>query len=169
MSLCSGVCSFVVGDWLLFDFLHGEREAATIVDGDEFDFDLLANLEDITDIIDALVGDLGDVKHTINPRHDVHEGPKVFNGNNGAIVNFANFWLFGERANPVDGFFDLFWITARDGDETRVFDVDGSSGFAGDLVDGFATFADNSTDFIGRDHKLFDARGILRDLGAWSW
>ena len=68
------------GSPLLFiDVAHREAEAALIVDSFEANFHFLTNFEGIFDLIEAFVGNLRNVEHTIDAWHDVYKCTKVLN------------------------------------------------------------------------------------------
>src|SRR3546814_5226543 len=84
----SDVCS---SDLLLLldaaDGLDGQAQAALVVGLDDLDADLLADLEHIVDVGDAVVGDFGDVQQAVAARQHLHDGAEIEQAQHRAIVD----------------------------------------------------------------------------------
>ena len=148
---------------------HGEAELTTVVDGGEFDADILTDGEHIGDFAEALVGDLRDVEHAVYAWKDIDKSTKIFYRYNFAVVDFADFWLLNEGSNPIDGCLHGFGVAGGDGDEAGLGDVYGSTGFGGDFINSFATFADNGANLVLLDHDFLNARSVFGHLVTRGW
>ena len=68
--LC-GLKLLLVGSGVVLDSLHRQADAlAVIVDVRQFDFDFLTDAQHVGDLLNTLVGDLGDVNQTVDTRQD---------------------------------------------------------------------------------------------------
>ena len=77
---------------------------------------MLAHFEFVLDAGDALGGDGADVEHAVDAGEDVDEGAEIFDTDDCTGVDAADFWLFGEGLDPVEGFLDGLAVWAGDGD-----------------------------------------------------
>ena len=71
--------------------LHRQLDATAVVGFQNLDAHDLAFLEVVFDLVDALVGDLGDVQQTILARQHGNDRAEVQNLQHGAFVDLADF------------------------------------------------------------------------------
>src|ERR1700732_291559 len=87
---------------LLVDLAHAELDLSPIVEAQHFDFDIVAELDDVGDLADPLRGELADVNEPVARSEKIHEGAKIDDFHALAIVDDADFGLGHDAANPVD-------------------------------------------------------------------
>lgn len=79
----------------LFPLFHGslaaETDAALLVLAEELHPDLVTELDDVFDLLDAEVGQLADVHQTFAAREELHEGTEVFDGHDLGPIDLADF------------------------------------------------------------------------------
>src|SRR5690606_27503059 len=124
------------GSFGSFHVLHRQLDATTVVDVENQDFDFLAFLQDVGDLVDALVADLRDVHQTVLARQDVDEGAEVDDALDLAHVYLADFGLGGDTQNALARGLGSFLGLAEDLHAAIVFDVDGGLGLFADRTDG---------------------------------
>lgn len=66
------------------DGLDGQAQAALVVGLDDLDADLLADLQHIVDVGDAVVGDFRDVQQAVAARQHLHDGAEIQQAQHGA-------------------------------------------------------------------------------------
>ena len=62
---------------LLVDDLHRQADLAALVEAEQLDLDLVAFLDDVGGLVDALAGELADVDEAVLGAEEVHEGAEV--------------------------------------------------------------------------------------------
>ncbi|KAG1442135.1 hypothetical protein G6F57_018496 [Rhizopus arrhizus] len=106
------------------DWGAASAQAALVVGLDDLDADLLADLQHIDDVRDAVVGDFRDVQQTITARQHLHDGAEVQQTQDRAFVDLAHFDVGGQFDDAALGFFGLRFVDAGDHDRAVVGDVD---------------------------------------------
>src|SRR5690554_4185146 len=158
-----------LGDFLagrLVDDLHGQADLAALVEAEQLDPDLVPFLDHIGGLGDAGFGQLADVDQTVLGAEEVHEGAEIGSLDDGALVDGAHFGFVGDRADPLDGRFDLGAVRGRNLDRAVIVDVDLGAGLLDDLADHLAAGADHFTDLVGRDLHGLDAGSKLAHFAA---
>src|SRR5687768_3131713 len=156
--------AFLAG--FLVDHLHRQAHLAALVKAQELDPDLVAFLDDVGGLVDALIGQLGDVDEAVLGAEEVDEGAEVGGLDDRALVDGADLRFVGDRTDPLDRRFDGFAVRRRDLDGAVVVDVDLGTGLLHDLADDLAARADDLADLVGRDGDRLDARRELADVVA---
>src|SRR5690606_28795345 len=144
--------------------LAGEANLALAVDGDDLDQHLVALLQHVGDVLDPLVGELGDVHQAVGTREDLHEGAELHDAPYRAEVGLPDLRLLGEVADHRDGLLDFGLVRRGDVDGPVVLDVDRATGAVDDVAHRLAAGADDVLDALGPDLDGRDPRRPLRDL-----
>src|ERR1019366_6880069 len=97
------------------DFVAFERQA--------LDQNLVAFLQLVADVLDAVLGDLADVQQTVGSREDLHEGPEIHQPYHFAEIGLADFGGGSEVADDLDGLVGAGFIGAGHVNLAIVFDV----------------------------------------------
>src|SRR5215217_7716344 len=163
---CFFALDFLAGG--LVDDLHRQADLAALVKAQQLDPDLVAFLDDVGGLGNAGLGQLGDVHEAILGAEEVHERAEIGGLDHGTLIDGADFGFVGDRADPLDGGFNLRAVRRGDLDRAVVFDVDLGAGLFDDLADHLAAGADHFTDLVGRDLHGFDAGSELADFGTRS-
>src|SRR5215217_8238806 len=163
---CFFALDFLAGG--LVDDLHRQADLAALVKAQQLDPDLVAFLDDVGGLGDALFGQLADVNQAILGAEEVHERAEIGGLDHGTLIDGADFGFVGDRADPLDGGFNLRAVRRGDLDRAVVFDVDLGAGLFDDLADHLAAGADHFTDLVGRDLHRLDAGSELADFGTRS-
>ena len=79
----------------LFALFHGslaaEADAALFILAEQFHPDLVAELDDVFDLLDAEVGELADMHQTFAAREKLHERSEVLDGHDLGPIDLADF------------------------------------------------------------------------------
>src|SRR5690606_8811229 len=151
---------------LLVDDLHGEAHLAALVEAEQFYPHLVAFLDHVGGLGDALVGQLGNMDQPVLGAEEVDERAEIGGLDHGALVDMAHFRLVGDRADPLDGRLDLAAVRGRDLHRAVVLDIDLGDGLVHALADDPAAGADHVADLVGGNLEGLDARGELAHLAA---
>src|SRR5918993_169915 len=151
---------------LLVDHLHGETDLAALVHAEELHLHLVAFLDHIRDLADAVLGELRDVHEAVAGTEEVHEGAELHHLHDRALVDRVDLGLGHDGADPVVGRLDRLAVGRRDLDEAVVVDVDLRAGLLHDLADDLAARTDDFADLVDRDLHGLDARSMLAELGT---
>src|SRR3569833_1407423 len=149
--------NFLAG--FLVDDLHRQADLAARVEAEQLLPDLVAFLDDVGGLGDALVGELADMDEAVLRPEEVDEGAEIGGLHHGALVDGADFGLIGNALDPLDGGIDLLAVRGGDLDRAVVLDVDLGAGLFDDLADHLAAGADHFADLVGRDLDGLGARG----------
>src|SRR5690606_22463415 len=150
----------------LVDDLHRQAHLAALVEAHQLDPDLVAFLDDVGGLADAVGGELGDVDEAVLGTEEVDEGAEIGGLHHGALIDLADFRLGDDGVNPLLRRLDLLGVGRGDLDRAVVLDVDLGAGLLDDLADDLAAGADHVADLVGRDVHHLDARRELAELGA---
>src|SRR5260370_5307619 len=107
----------------LIDLLHAELDLAAIVKAEDLDLDLVAHLDDIGDLADALRRQLADMDETVLGAEEVHEGAEIDDLDHLAVVDDAEFGLRDDAADPVDRRLGGVAVDRGDLDRAVILDV----------------------------------------------
>src|SRR6185436_18872077 len=106
------------------DGLAGEPYAAGLVDVDDLDGHLVALLDEVGDLADAVGGELADVHQAVGARHDFHEGAVGLDPPYHAGVGLAHLRHLGQALDHLDRAPGRRLVRRGDDHPTVVFDVD---------------------------------------------
>src|SRR5437762_1715188 len=87
---------------LLVDLPHAELDLAAVVEAENLDLDLIADLDDIGDLADPLRRQLADMDEAVARTEEVHKGAEIDHLDDLARVNDAELGLGDDAADPVD-------------------------------------------------------------------
>ena len=104
-----------------------ERDLAAIVDLDDDDLDLVADVEDVLDLLHAALGDAGDVQQAVLTRQQVDEGAEGLDGDHTTGVLLARLGNLDDELDTLDSLIDGL-AGAADKDGAVLLDVDRSAG-----------------------------------------
>ncbi len=144
----------------LIDLLHAELDLAAVVEAENLDLDLVADLDDVGDLADALRRQLADVDEAVARSEEVHEGAEIDDLDDLAVVDDAELRLGDDAADPVDRRLRGIGVDRRDLDRAVILDIDLGAGHLADLADDLAARADHFADLVLRDGDGGDARRI---------
>src|SRR5690606_14895451 len=167
LSVLAFVFLLLADDFLagrLIDNLHGQANLAALIKAHQLNEHLIAFLDDIGGLLNALLSKLRDVNEAVARTEEVHECTEVSGLDDRAFVDLANFRLGYDRVDPLLGRLDLLAAGRGDLDGAIVFDVDLGASLLDDLADDLAARTDNVADLVGRDLHHFDARRKLAEL-----
>lgn len=154
----------VGGSFFLHGSLSGELDTVLVVDEDDFDADLVAELDDVLDVFDVAVGEFGDMAESVGIGGDFDEGAEFADADDLSVVDSSDLDLgghgFDEVASPLSG----GGIDGADVDGSVVLDVDLCFGFFLDLLDIFAAGSDELSDLLGIDLDGEESRGPAADF-----
>src|SRR5690606_25030789 len=105
------------------DGLDRQAQTALVVCLDDLDSHLLANLQHIIDVRNAIVCDLGDVQQAIAARQDLNDGAEVQQTQHAAFVDLANFHVCRQIGDTTFGFASTVQVGAGDDDGAVIRDV----------------------------------------------
>ena len=108
------------------------------------------------------------MKHSINPRHNIHKRTKVFNRHYGAFINLPHLRLFDEAFNPVQSLFNRFRVIASNRHQARLFNINHRASLSRNLINSLTALADNGANLVRFHHQFFNLRRIFRNLLAWT-
>src|ERR1035441_3722689 len=135
-----------------FDFVAFERQA--------LDQNLVAFLQLVADVLDAVLGDLADVQQAVGSREDFHEGPEIHQPHHFAEIGLADFGGGSEVADDLDGLVGAGFIGAGHVNRAIVFDVDLDAGLFDDAANDFAAWSDDVANLIGRNVQRVNSRCV---------
>src|SRR5665647_2500282 len=138
-----------------FDFVAFERQA--------LDQDLVAFLQLVANVLNAILGDLADVQQTVGSREDFHESAEIHQAHHFAEIRLADFGGGGEIADDLDRLVRAGFIGAGHVNRAIVFDVDLDAGLFDDAADDFAAWSDHVANLVGRNVQGVDPRCVLAD------
>jgi hypothetical protein len=128
--------------------LAAEADFAGRVDVDHHGREFIADVGDLLDIVDAVVGQLTDMDKSVDAGQQVDKGAVGFDSHNLPGVDFANFDLFGQGFDFAASLFGGESILARDKDRAIVVDIDLDFVTFLQSTNGFAARADNLAYFF---------------------
>ncbi len=138
-----------------------------IVDGDDLDFDRIANLEVVSNLRDEAVIKFADVQQTISARHDFDKRTVVGKGRYFAYVDLADLHIFSDASMRLRA----SSVPLRSG--PTIVTVPSSSmltwcrSLPASAADVFATRADDHADLFLVDLDLHETRCVIADVALW--
>src|SRR5258708_3453988 len=150
---------------VLVDRADREVDAALPVHLGDLDLHVLADLDGIFDVVDTLVGDLGDpdqaflAGEVLDERADGHDPGDL------ALEDLADLGLLGEALDHRAGLLAALRLGAGDADRPIVLDLDVRARLGLDRADHLATGTDDVADLVGIDLHRVDARREPVQLG----
>src|SRR5438105_5804841 len=148
---------------LLIDLAHAQLDFSAIVEAKHLDFDIVAELDDIGDLADALRGEFADMNEPIPRSKKIHEGSEIDNFNNLAVVDDSDFGFGDDAADPVDRGLCRIPVYRRDLDGPVVVYVDLGPGRLGNLANDLAARTDDLANLLFRDAEAGDPRRVVAD------
>ena len=146
--------------------LDGEGKSSHAVFAQADYADLIAECEDVLNMLDAVRGDLGDVDHALFAGCEFDESAEFLDADDNAVEDLAFFKFGGDDLDHALGFIHALLLASADGDRAVVVDVDLDACALDDLVDGLAALSDNITDLLGIDLHKVDLGSVLVDCGT---
>src|SRR5665213_1522063 len=131
--------------------LARQADLAGRIDFEALDLDLVSDLEDVLDLVDALHVDLADVQQAFLAGENLDERAELLDGDDVSLVDLADLGLeregldFGLRLLAADG------IDARDEHGAVVLDVHLHAVRVDQAADVLAAGPDQRSDLVGRD------------------
>src|ERR1700744_6335833 len=86
----------------LVDDAHRQADLAALVEAEELHFHLVAFLDHIARLGDAVLGQLRDVDEAVLRTEEVHEGAEIDDLDDGAVIDLADLRFAGDRLDPID-------------------------------------------------------------------
>ncbi len=139
---------------------HAELHLAAVVEAQHLDLHLVADLDDIGRLADAVRRQLADVDEPVARAKEIDEGAEIDRFHHLAGEDHAELGLGDDAADPVDRGLRHRGVDRRDLDCAVVLDVDLGAGHLADLADHLAAGADHFADLVLRDVDYGDARRI---------
>ena len=121
------------------------------IDFHDLDHDLVADLDHVFDLLDALRRELRDVDEAFFARQERDERTEVHQARDRAEIRFADLHFFGQRFDHRFGLLGAFAVGRRDEHAAVVLDVDLDTGVGDDLVDDLAAGTDHVFDLVRVD------------------
>src|SRR5690606_37677722 len=87
------------------DGLAAQLDAVLLVDGDDFDPQVIADLANLVDVLDVSFGELADVAQSVFAGSDLDKRTEILDAADGAVVDLANLDLFGQSLDASHGGF----------------------------------------------------------------
>src|SRR5215472_1622614 len=144
--------------------LAGELDLAHRIDGDDFDGDLVAFLDDVGGLAHAVGSELRDVHQPVLAGQDLDEGSVRLDPAHLAAVDLADLRLLREALDDLDGLQGRRLVGGCDGDLAGILDVDLAPGGFDDGADGLASRADDVADAIARNLHGEDPGRVTGDV-----
>src|SRR6266852_6258069 len=158
------------GFLLLFAGFADERFAGetdlVALDGENFHENLVAELQLIANVADAMFGDFADVQEAIGAGEKLDEGAELREANDFAKIGLADFGAGGDVADHLQGRVAAGSAGGEDVHGAVFEDVDLDAGGFDDGSDLLAARPDEVADLVLRDFQLEEARSVSRDLRA---
>src|SRR6266851_2708580 len=152
------------GFLLLFAGFADERFAGetdlVALDGENFHENLVAELQLIANVADAMFGDFADVQEAVGAGEKLDEGAELREANDFAEIRFADFGAGGDVADHLQGRIAAGSAGGEDVHRAVLEDVDFDAGGFDDGADLLAARPDEVADFVLRDFQLEEARGV---------
>ena len=131
--------------------LAAEVCTALLVEAHELDPSVIAQVQNVLDLLNAAVLQLGDVNHAVVTGSNLNECADGQDADDLAVVQLAN---LGDEADVVDhllGSVSSSGVDSGDEDGAIVLDVNLGAGVSADLLNGLAAGTDNLADLVHRN------------------
>src|SRR5712664_2927294 len=167
----TGVASAAGGSFLLLFASFADEGLArkadlVALDGKNLDEDLVAELQLIANVADAMLGDFADVQEAVGAGEELDESAELREANDFAEIGLADFGAGGDVANHLQGRVSAGSAGGEDVHGAVFEDVDFDAGGFDDGSDFLATWTNEVANFVLRDFQLEEARGVGRNRGA---
>src|SRR5690606_29016997 len=139
-----------------------DLDLSAVVQAEDLVLHLLAFLDHVGGLGNALLGQLADVDQAVARAKEVHEGAKIHHLYDLATVDLADLRLGHDRIDPIYGCLHGRLIDSSDLDRAIVLDVHLGSGGLADLPDDLAAGTDHVADLFLGDGNGGDTRCIGR-------
>src|SRR5580700_2892343 len=136
------------------------------LDGKNLDEDLVAELQLVANVADAMFGDFADVQEAVGAGEEFDEGTELRKAYHFAKIGFADFGGSGDIANHLQGRIAASAAGREDVYCTVFEDVDFDAGGFDDGLDLLAARTDQVTDLVLRNLQLEEARSVRGNLRA---
>lgn len=103
--------------------LHGKVDAAHLVDFQDLDDDLVADLQNVLDLVDALLRDLRDVDAALLAGDQLDKAAARDDGDDPALEDLAGLHVVDDRLNDADRLLDHGQVGAADRYAAVVLDI----------------------------------------------
>ena len=103
----------------------------------------------------------GDMDQAITPGQDGNKGAKVHQPRHFALVDTAHLHVGGNQLDALLRLISGSLVNTGNLDHTVIGNIDGRTGFLGNLANGCTTLTDDITDLVRIDLDRDDARGML--------
>ena len=137
---------FLGGD-LLHGVLVAQVHATLFVDLRDLDPHHVADLAGILHLLDAMVGQLGDVHQTVLAGSQLHEGTEGHQAHHAAVVQLANLGDKHDVVNALLGGVAGGGVGCGDVDGAVIVNVDLGAGIGHDLLDDRTALAEQLVEF----------------------
>src|SRR6266851_296721 len=155
---------------LLFAGFADERFAGetdlVALDGENLDEDLVAELQLIANVADAMFGDFADVQEAVGAGEKLDESAEFREANHFAEIGLADFGAGSDIADHLQGGVAAGSTGGEDVDRAVFEDVDLDAGGLDDGANFLAAWPDEVADFVLRDFQLEETRGVSGNCGA---
>lgn len=164
------VRTFDIAFWLIEEFAVADLDFALVIDADDDDFEGVADVDDVANLLDVIPGKASDVAKAIRIAEEVDEGAIILNAGDFAFEDLADFGFPDDVVDHGLGLLKDLFVLMIDGDGAIVFDVDlGLVAGSDDALDGFAAFADDFADLRGVNLEGDHLRSVFGDFWTWGW
>src|SRR6266704_1125487 len=158
------------GFLLLFAGFADERLAGeanlVALDGENLDEDLVAELQLIANVADAMLGDFADVQEAVGAREKLDEGAEFREAHDFAEIGLADFGASGDVADHLQGRIAAGSTGGEDVHGAVFEDVDLHAGGFDNGFDLLAAGTDEVADLVGWDVQFVKTRCVSGNLRA---
>src|ERR1051326_3653292 len=141
---------------LLFEDGAAAQLDLVALEGKNLDQDLVAFLQFVANIANAVFGYFADVEETVSARKDLDKGAEIHEADDLTQVGLAHFGGSSEIRDNLDSLVRGRLVGGRNVDGSVVLDIDFDSGLLDDAANDFAAGSDDVADLIGRDLQRVD-------------
>ena len=139
-------------------------DATEVIHLDDDDLHFVAHADDVFDLVDAVVGQLGDVHQGVLTRHHLDERAEGQDADDFAGVDLARLDVASHRGDAIKRRLSRGLVDGGDEDRTVVLDGDLGAGLVLQGTDVAAARADQLADLVLRHVDAQDARRVRRHL-----
>ena len=150
----------------LLSVLDGEGKPSHAVLAQADHAYLVAQRQDIFDMLDAVRGDLGDVDHALFAGSELYECAELLDTDDDAVEDLSFFKFGRDDLDHALGFIHALLLTAADRNAAVIIDIDLDACALDDLIDSLAALADDITDLLRIDLHEVDLGSVLIDSGT---
>src|SRR5216683_7174420 len=132
-------------------FVGAGIAAGSALDGENFHEDLVAELQLIANVADAMLGDFADVQEAVGAGEKLDESAEFREANYFAEIGLADFGAGSDVADHLQGGVAAGSAGGEDVHGAVFEDVDLHAGLLDDGLDLLSARTDEIADFVGRD------------------